>query len=145
MTFFRPPEAEFLPGIAVQTIVTTRGVPIVTLYHPHAHERNTAVETAMTAIGALLGLRYGRHFRRSREYIYDIDDTWYLDYRHPQHVLCFPVAHWLWPYAVRGRGGALVAVCLEHEPSAPEGRIMTGSLALRRAAPRDWPGHKHGR
>ncbi|MFJ8166552.1 hypothetical protein ACIRBY_37310 [Streptomyces sp. NPDC096136] len=124
--------------------MTIHGVPIVTLYHPHAHPQNTGVEQAMTAIGALLGLRYGRHFRPSHEYVYDFGGDWYLDYGHPRDLLRFPVANWLWPYAVHGRRGALVAVCLEHEPSAPEGRIMTGALALRQVAPRDWPSYKRG-
>ncbi|MCX5278088.1 hypothetical protein [Streptomyces virginiae] len=138
MTSLPPPDPEFLPGIAIDTRYTGSGAPVVTLYHPHAHSQNGAVGTAMLAIAARLGLRYGRHLPRTGEYIYDLREGWFLDYGHPRDALRF----WpgtLWPHVARGAGGAVVAVSLEHEPRPVEDeRILTGRLALRRWPPRSW-------
>ncbi|RSS94241.1 hypothetical protein EF903_06800 [Streptomyces sp. WAC05292] len=139
MTSLPPPDPGFLPGIAIDTRCTASGTPVVTLYHPHAHALNDGVGSAMLAIASRLGLRYGRHLPRTGEYIYDLYEGWFLDYGHPRDVLHF-TPDFLWPHMVRGAGGAVVAVSLEHEPRPVEDeRILTGRLALRRRPPRTWP------
>ncbi|OEJ21089.1 hypothetical protein [Streptomyces subrutilus] len=137
MSRMTPPDPGFLPGIRVDTSYAQDGAPVVILFHPHAHTLNVATEAAMLAIASRLGLRYGRRFPRTGEYVYDIHGQWCLDYGHPRDVLQFypgPV----WPHVARGFGGALVAVSLEHEPRPAEERLLTGRLALRHRAPRDW-------
>ncbi|WP_079408417.1 hypothetical protein [Streptomyces sp. 3211] len=136
---FAPPDPEFLPGIRVDTTYAGSGsAPIVTLFHPHAHSRNLVAGTAMLAIAAGLGLRYGRSFPPTGRYVYDIHNTWSLDYGHPRDVLSFVPRDLIWPHVVRGCGGALVVVSLEHEPRPADDRMLTGRLALRLHAPREW-------
>ncbi|MFE5677296.1 hypothetical protein ACFQ7B_19345 [Streptomyces erythrochromogenes] len=140
MSRLAPPDPEFLPGIQVDTTYTLRGsVPVVTLFHPHAHTRNVVAGTAMLAIASGLGLRYGRHFPRTGQCVYNIWDYWALDYGHPRDVLTFFPQDLIWPHVVRGGGGCFLAVSLEHEPRpANEVRILTGRVALRYQAPREW-------
>ncbi|MET9324735.1 hypothetical protein ABZX75_31965 [Streptomyces sp. NPDC003038] len=138
MSRLSPPDPEFLSGICVDTRYTEGGSPVVTLYHPHAHSRNTVTENAMLAIASRLGLRYGRHFPRTGQHVYDIEGVWALDYGHPRDCLRFEPGP-VWPYVARGAGGVLVVVSLEHEPRpSPKARVLSGRLALRRRAPREW-------
>ncbi|MGW3326312.1 hypothetical protein [Streptomyces virginiae] len=134
-----PPDPGFLPEILVTTDFTTRShQPVVTLFHPLCHA-GSGVETAMRAIAFHLRLDTGYGFPRTGEYVYDIQNHWALDYGHPRKVLQFPAwRNVLWCAVVRGHGGALVAVSLEHEPRPESARILTGRLALRRQAPRAW-------
>ncbi|MEU6211861.1 hypothetical protein ABZ891_18385 [Streptomyces sp. NPDC047023] len=140
MSRLAPPDPEFLPGIRVDTTYTPRGsLPVVTLFHPHAHTRNVAAGTAMLAIASALGLRYGRHFPRTGQCIYNIRQYWALDYGHPGDALNFFPPDPVWPHVVRGGEGCFLAVSLEHEPRpADEVRILTGRVALRDRAPREW-------
>ncbi|MFE5860205.1 hypothetical protein ACFQ77_06540 [Streptomyces virginiae] len=141
MSRLRPPDPEFLPGIQVDTTYTGSGSwPVLTLFHPHAHSRNVVAGTAMLAIASGLGLRYGRNFPRTGQHVYDIRGYWVLDYGHPRDALRFTPQDVIWPHVVRGGGGALVAVSLDHEPrpAEPEHRLLTGRLALRHRAPREW-------
>ncbi|MGW6859168.1 hypothetical protein [Streptomyces xanthophaeus] len=121
----------------METTFSRIGWPIVTLFHPHAHSRNAATEAEMLAIASSLGLRYGRQFPRTGHYIYNISGLWCLDYGHPRDTLQFwPTDQW--PQRVRGSGGALIAVSLDHEPLTTDDRMLTGRLALRNRAPREW-------
>ncbi|MFD6874404.1 MULTISPECIES: hypothetical protein [unclassified Streptomyces] len=64
--------------------------------------------------------------------------TWAVDYGHPHDALSFDPGL-LWPCVVRGGGGAIVAVSLDDEPRPThQARILTGWLALRKQAPREW-------
>ncbi|MEV6684554.1 hypothetical protein AB0N28_04335 [Streptomyces sp. NPDC051130] len=138
MSKLSPPGPEFLPGIRVDTSYASNMWPLVTLFHPHAHRQNYAARQAMLAIATGLRLRYGVHFPRTGEYVYNIGGIWCLDYGHPREVLHFPPSP-VWPDVVRRLGGALVAVSLEHEPRpSDEDRILTGRLTLRHEAPRGW-------
>ncbi|MEV6683935.1 hypothetical protein AB0N28_01040 [Streptomyces sp. NPDC051130] len=133
-----PPDPDFLPGICIDTGFAPSGRPVVTLFHPHAHARNDGVRTAMLAIATNLHLGYGHRFPYSGQYLYDINGIWALDYGHPRDVLHFAPGP-LWAQVVRGNGGALVVVSLElHPRPASERHILTGRLALRQRAPREW-------
>ncbi|MDX2394107.1 hypothetical protein NJL88_29415 [Streptomyces sp. DK15] len=139
MSRLSPPGSAFLPEIRVDTDALSSGHSLVTLSHPHAHLRNSEAEHAMLAIASRLGLRHGTDFPRTGQYIYNIGEFWALDYGHPRDCLSFSPTNFLWPFIARERGGTFVAVSLGpiDKPEAAQ-RILTGRLALRERAPREW-------
>lgn len=127
------PGPEFLSEVRVSYTAPCDGHTYLTLGHPEAHERRgTTLARYLRGMSAGLGLHQGGTYPRTAHVLYYVQETWALDYGHPDILLGLPTPPRGWAVRTQALNAVHLGVCLDpFLPASGPDRILTGTVGYK--------------